>query len=213
MNTLFVHSIVIAIVAVRLIDSQRQLTETCETFNFAYNTAIQYACHLSAALQCCMQHIVSLSLALKLRQGATKRSWWHRGEHEKGLPEGVSKFMCRKSAAKCVRLSKNVCHKNYKMKIISKPYTAQADGAQKGCTSERGEWSGVGGGGRVYCKTVLRSWKISAKMRLNCGFVAQNNIDFRCDSLTTFIMMRLWPYNFDCHCIQPRLWHRLLYVR
>lgn len=93
MNTLFVHSIVIAIVAVRLIDSQRQLTETCETFNFAYNTAIQYACNWSAALQCCMQHIVSLSLALKLGQGATKRSWWHRGSTRRG----------------CLKASANLC--------------------------------------------------------------------------------------------------------
>lgn len=104
-----------------------------------------------------------------------------------------------------VRLSKNVCHKNQKMKIISKTKFSSSLGKK---VEEGKAVLGPGGGGRGCSKTVLRSWKISAKMRLNCGFVAQNNIDFRCDGLTTFIMMRLWPYNFDCHCIRPRPRHR-----
>lgn len=106
-----------------------------------------------------------------------------------------------------VGLSKNVCHKNHKMKIISKPNSQAAWG--KGGRGRKGGDEYWAMSGRGCSKTVLRSWKISAKMRLNCGFVAQNNIDFRCDGLTTFIMMRLWPYNFDCHCIRPRQRHCL----
>lgn len=139
----------------------------------------------------------SLSLSLKLKPNAIKRKRWK--SQQRGEGERRQIYVLQN-----VRLSKNVCHKNQKMKIISKTKFSSWLGKKV----EEGKAVLGPGGGRGCSKTVLRSWKISAKMRLNCGFVAQNNIDFRCDGLTTFIMMRLWPYNFDCHCIRPRPRHR-----